>query len=100
MRVQVVEQQAHLHATVGRGHHARQQQLADLVAEPHVVLQVERVAGRVDQGEAPLQGPVVAFEQIEARAVGAMVGGDAVFDLGEGALRMGGLRMPGGGLWP
>jgi len=29
-----------------------------------------------------------------------MEGGDPVLKLGEGALRMGGLCMPGGGLWP
>ena len=63
----VVEDHAHLDAPVGGIEYALHQQRAASVAPPEVILQVERVARRVDQRQAPAQPLLVAVEQLKAR---------------------------------
>ena len=50
--IDVVEQQAHAHATLGRGVHLARQQVADQVVVPHVVLQVQAAPGQACRGGA------------------------------------------------
>ena len=87
--VEVVEQHADLDASVGRGNHARHQQLARGIAKPDVVLEIQRVGGAVDQHQAPLQPIGIALDQPKARCVGAMRRADGLLHGCEaaGALR-------------
>ena len=51
-RAHVVDEQSHADATISRAHHRSDQQLADRVVVPDVVLQVEAALGEIDEGEA------------------------------------------------
>jgi hypothetical protein len=83
--VQVVEQHAHLDAAVGRGNHARHQQLARGIAKPDVVLQIQRMGGAVDQHQAPLEPIGIALNQPKSGRVGALRCADALFHRYEAA---------------
>ena len=70
--VEVVEQHAHPDAAVRRRNHPRHQQLACGVAEPDIVLEVQRVGCAVNQHQAPFQSVQIAFQQPETGCIGTV----------------------------
>jgi len=87
-RGQIVENEAHLYAAVGRIDHVRQQEIAALVAPPHVVLQIERMLRGINQRQTPPQTVLVFFEQREDRLCGAKPGVSRGLEIGETHLRI------------
>jgi hypothetical protein len=66
-RADVVDEQSHADATISRAHHGRDQQLADRVVLPAVVLQVEAALGEIDEAEARKERIGTAGYQVDAR---------------------------------
>ena len=64
--VQIVEQDAHAHAAIGRGDDALRHQPAGRVVVEDVVLEIERVLGMIDQHDAAHQRVRVADQRTEA----------------------------------
>ncbi len=67
LRVEVVDQQPHAHAALRRAQHARQQQLRAGVVAHDVVLQIQRVQGRLGQAHACGEGVDAGRQRMQAR---------------------------------
>ena len=80
-RAEVVEDDAHSHAAIGRVDHVLHEQLAGVVFPPEVILKVDGMLGRVDQREAPAQRIFIGVEQAPRGNVSAEV--QTVFEAGE-----------------
>ena len=70
LRVQVVEQQAHAHPTLGRLPERLEQQVADLVAMPDEVLHVERLFRGVGEQDARGERIAGVGKRMDARLAG------------------------------
>ncbi len=88
-RREVIEDDAHLHAAVGRVDYVLHQQLAGLVLPPEVVLEVEGVLGGVHQREAPAQRVFVRVERAPGGSVDTELRMESILDIGQ---RAAGLR--------
>ena len=69
-RVEVVEQQPHPHAAPGRIRQRFEQQVADLVAMPDVVLGIERALGGVRQQHAGGERVAGVGQRVDAALAG------------------------------
>ncbi len=68
--IDIVEQDAHAHATIGRGEHFTGEQAPGVVGVDHVVLQVERAPGLARQPDPRDEGAQPVRQQSEPRFAG------------------------------
>ena len=66
-RAEIVEQQAHAHAAVGRAEQTFDQNLADQILVPDEILHIEAALRRIRQDQSRSDGVVRICERVNAR---------------------------------
>ena len=66
-RAEIVEQQAHAHAAVGRAEQTFEQNLADQILVPDEILYIEAAPRRIRQDQSRSDGVVRICERVNAR---------------------------------